>query len=199
MASRPDQLRATLVKGASELCNRAWWVFLVGGIASVAFGILAFVNPGVALFVLATFFAACIVVDGAANIWGALTQRDKDGWWAILLLGALGVVVGGFALFAPPVSMTAFVYVVGFIALMIGISSLYLGWKVRQEIAGEWLLYLTGGLSVLFALLIFARPGIGGLYVVYLIASWAIIIGLLRIWFALRMRQLRERIGTRIR
>lgn len=185
-----------LANGVSALCKRSWWVFLIGGLASVAFGVLAFLNPGIALLVLAMFFAAYILVDGAVNVWGALTNRDKEGWWVILLLGVLGVLVGGYALLSPPVSMIALIYVVSFVALFIGITTVYLGWKVRAEIAGEWMLYLTGALSILFALLIVINPGIGGVSVVYMIASWAILIGALRIWFAFRIRKLGGRVES---
>jgi uncharacterized membrane protein HdeD (DUF308 family) len=196
MIEKAGRAGEVLRKGASDLCNRAWWVFLIGGIASVIFGILAFVNPGAAWLVLSMFFAAWVLVDGAVNIWGALSNRDKDGWWAILLLGVAGVLAGGYALLNPPVSMIVFVYVVAFIAMFIGITSLYLGWRIRREIPNEWILYLSGALSVLFALLILFDPEVGGLSVVYVIASWAILIGALRIWFATRVRKLRDRIGT---
>lgn len=184
----------TLV-GAGRLCRRAWWVFLVGGIASVAFGVLAFVNPAVALLVLAMFFAAFILVDGAANIWGALQNRDREGWVAVLLLGAVGVLVGGYALAVPPVSMIAFIYVIALFAMVSGVSSLYLGWKIRKEITTEWILYLSGSLSVLFALVVFFSPGIGGTVIIYMIAAWAIVVGLLRIWFAFFIRKAGEAIS----
>jgi len=185
-----------LREGACNLCHRTWWVFLVGGIAAVAFGILAFVNPGVALLVLSLFFAAYILIDGAANIWGAINNRDKDGWWVILLLGVLGVLVGGYALLVPPVGIFAFILVVSFMAFVTGASSLYLGWKIRKEISTEWILYLTGALSIAFSILILARPDVGGLSVVYLIAAWAILVGLLRIWFAFFVRGLGNRIDS---
>jgi uncharacterized membrane protein HdeD (DUF308 family) len=169
-----------------------WWVFLIGGIASVIFGILAFMNPAAALLVLSMFFAAYVLVDGAVNIWGSITNRDKDGWWMLLLLGIVGVVVGGYALLNPPLSMLAFIYVVAFFAMFIGISSLYVGWKVRKEISGEWLLYISGIVSVLFALLIIFSPGVGGLSVTYMIATWAILSGVLRIVFAFKARKMRE-------
>lgn len=196
MAEQPRKVVKAAATGATELCNRAWWVFLIGGIASVVFGILAFVNPGVALLVLSMFFAAFVLVDGAVNIWGAISNRGKDGWWMILLLGIAGVLAGGYALLSPPVSMIAFIYVVAFIAMFIGVSSLYLGWRIREEVAGEWVLYLTGIISVLFALLILFKPGIGGLSVVYMIATWAIFIGALRIWFSFRIRKLRNRLDV---
>ena len=74
---------------ARALCKRAWWVFLIGGIALLVFGILAFVNPAVALLVLSVYFAASVLVDGVVNIVGAIQNRAQDGWWVILLIGVL--------------------------------------------------------------------------------------------------------------
>lgn len=196
MAEATETSPSFLADGAMRLCNRTWWVFLIGGIASVLFGVLAFANPGIALFVLAMFFAAYLLVDGVTNIWGGISQRDKKGWWALLLLGVLGVLIGGYALFVPPATMLAFVYVVGFMALLNGLAYLYLGWSVRKQVRGEWILYVTGILSVIFALLVFFRPALGGLYVVYLIAAWALVVGVFRIWFAFRARRFRDHLSA---
>jgi uncharacterized membrane protein HdeD (DUF308 family) len=175
---------------AMALCKRTWWVFLIGGLASVLFGILAFVNPGIALFVLAMFFAAAILVDGAFNVVGSISNREKDGWWLMLLIGLLGVGVGGYALLNPPISMLAFVYLVALQAILLGVILLTLGYKVRKATTREWILYLTGALSLLFGILVVARPGAGSLTIVYMIASWAIVIGALKLAFAFRVRKL---------
>ncbi len=190
----PGTLKSMLADGACDLCKRTWWVFLIGGLASVAFGVLAFINPGVALFVLGIYLAAYLIVDGAVNVWGAVTNRERDGWWALLLLGLLSAAVGIFGVLVPAASMLAIVYMAGFIAMLIGVSSLMLGWRIRKEVSGEWVLYVTGVLSVLFSLMILFRPGVGGLSVVYLIASWAIVIGAMRIFFAFHVRKLGNRI-----
>lgn len=190
------QVGQVLATKVSEMCSRNWWVFLIGGIASIVFGILAFINPGVALLVLAMFFAAFVLVDGAVNIWGAVTNREADGWWIMLLLGIAGVVVGGYALMVPPVSMLALLYVVAFIAMFMGLTAIYLGWKIRAEVEGEWVLIIAGIMSVLFALLMIFRPGIGGVSFVYLIATWAILIGALRISFAFKIRKVGNRVES---
>jgi uncharacterized membrane protein HdeD (DUF308 family) len=192
-----DRILSNLGSSAHTLVRRTWWVFLIGGIASVIFGILAFINPGLALFVLATFFAASILVDGGFNIAGAVQHREKDGWWVMLLIGILGVLVGGFALLNPPVSMVAFVYLVAFQAIMLGVFIVMLGYKVRQATTREWILYVTGGLSIVFGLLVIVNPLAGSLTIVYLIASWAIVIGALKVFFAFKMKNLPEHLGDR--
>ena len=181
---------------AAALCRRTWWVFLIGGIASVAFGVLAFARPGLALFLLATFFAAAILVDGAFNIVGAVQNRDKDGWWLMLLIGLLGAVVGAYALLNPPLSMVAFVLIVAFQAILLGVFLVMLGYKYRKATTREWILYLAGGVSVLFGVLVVARPAIGGVTIVYMIAAWAIVIGLLKVVFAMRVRSLADRVKS---
>ena len=184
--------------GVQAFCKRTWWVFLVGGIAAVVFGILAFMQPGIALLVLAIYFAAMILVDGAVNVWGALTNRERDGWWIMLLLGIIGVVAGGYALLHPALSVTAFILVAAFTAILIGVTLILLGYRIRQETEREWLLYLAGALSVLFGFLIVTRPVEGSLSVVFMIASWAIILGALKIWFAFRIKNLPDAVGQRL-
>ena len=173
---------------AQILCKKAWWVFLIGGIASVAFGVLAFVQPGIALFVLSMFFAASILVDGVFNLAGALGNRQKDGWWILLLIGILGVVVGGWALLNPPLSMLAFIYLFAIQAIALGVFLLMLGYKVRKATTREWVLYLTGAMSVVLGILVAAQPVAGGVSVVLFIATWAVLLGVLRIVFAFRVR-----------
>jgi uncharacterized membrane protein HdeD (DUF308 family) len=192
---KPGGLLSGLGADAGALCKRTWWVFLIGGIAAVIFGLLAFSQPVAAWFLIATFFAASILVDGAVNLWGAVQNRNKDGWWVMLLIGALGVLVGGYALLNPLVSMAAFVYLVALQAILFGVFAIMLGYKVRAATEREWILYTMGGLSVVFGILVFVNPVAGGLSVVWVIASWAIVTGVLKVWFAFKVKNLPDRIG----
>jgi uncharacterized membrane protein HdeD (DUF308 family) len=176
---------------AHALVKRAWWVFVVGGLAMAVFGLLAFSNPGIALFVMATFFAASVLVDGVSNILGALQNREKDGWWILLLLGLLGAVVGGYALFNPPLSIMAFILIVAFEAMVLGALLVMLGYKVRKATRREWMLYLAGALSILFGILVIANPVTGSRTIVYMIASWSLVIGVLKVAFGLKVRSLK--------
>ena len=197
MAAR-GELATNLASDARALVKRTWWVFLIGGIAAVIFGILAFMKPGIALMVLAMFFAAWILVDGVSNLIGSFQNRDKDGWWIMLLIGILGICVGGFALFNPPVSMLALIYLVAFQAILLGVFLLMLGYKVRAATEKEWILYVTGALSVLFGILVIMQPEAGGVTIVYMVAGWAILIGLLKIYFGFKIKNIPDAIGERL-
>ena len=190
-------LAGTIGADARALCRRTWWVFLIGGLASLLFGVVAFAKPGIALLVLSMFFAAAILVDGAFSIVGSIQNREKDGWWVMLLIGILGVSVGGSALMNPPISMLAFVYLVALQAILLGVFLVMLGYRVRLATSREWLLYVTGALSILFGILVLARPGAGSLTIVYMIAAWAIIIGALKLAFAFRIRKLPGELESR--
>lgn len=182
---------------AQALCRRTWWVFLAGGLASLIFGALAVVRPGLALYLLAMFFAASVLVDGAFNFLGSLGHRDKDGWWVMLLIGVLGLLVGGYALVNPAMGMVAFLYVVAFQAIMLGAFLVMLGYKVRKATTREWVLYVTGALSVVFGVVVITNPLAGAVPVVYMVASWALIVGALKVWFSFKVRAAAGRQGDR--
>ena len=196
--SRSDGFVTRLGADAEVLCRRTWWVFLIGGLASIVFGVLAIIEPMTAWLIVSMFFAASVLVDGAFNIIGALQHREKDGWWIMLLMGALGVLIGGYALMNPPVSMMAFLYLVALQAAMLGVFLIMLGYKVRAATQREWILYLAGALSVLFGILIVANPLAGSLSVITLIAAWALVTGVLKVIFAIKVKNLPSRGSERI-
>jgi len=97
----------------------------------------------------------------------------------------------------PPISMLAFVYLVALQAILLGVFLVMLGYRVRLATSREWLLYVTGALSVLFGILVVAQPGAGSLTIVYMIAAWAIVIGALKLAFAFRIRNLPGELESR--
>jgi uncharacterized membrane protein HdeD (DUF308 family) len=183
---------------AQALCRRTWWAFVLGGAASVAFGVIAFVRPGLGLFLLATFFGAALLVDGAFNAIGAVQHREKDGWWVMLLMGILGVVVGFYALWHPPATILALVYLAAFQALVLGMFLVTLGYKVRKATSREWMLYVAGALSILFGIVVVMNPAVGSISIVYTIAVWAVIIGVLKVIFAFKVKNMPERIESKL-
>ena len=91
---------------------------------------------------------------------------------------------------APGVTALALVIYIAAWALMIGVTEIALAIKMRREIKGEWLLILMGLASIVFAALLLWNPVAGAAALIWIIAWYAVIIGVLAIIFGFRLRSL---------
>jgi uncharacterized membrane protein HdeD (DUF308 family) len=60
--------------------------------------------------------------------------------------------------------------------------------RLRKEISGELWLALSGVISVLFALMLMLRPNVGAIGLVWVIAGYALILGLFEIMLGVELR-----------
>jgi uncharacterized membrane protein HdeD (DUF308 family) len=180
-----------------EGLKRYWWVPVIRGIAGVVFGVIAFAYPGLALATLVLLFGAWVLIDGVFRIVGATAGRASDPDWGFhLIIGILGIVVGVLTFRAPGITALALIIYLAAWALMIGAAEIALAIKLRREIKGEWFLILMGLASIIFAVLLLWNPGPGAVALLWLIASYAIVFGVLAIFFGFRLRSLRTLIPS---
>ena len=174
-----------------EALKRHWWIPVIRGIAAIVFGIIAFVYPGLTIATLVLFFGAWVLIDGIFRIVGAIGHRASDSDWGWqLVIGLLGIVVGLLTFHAPQITALALVIYIAAWALMIGASEIAAAVKLRREIKGEWFLILMGLASIVFAVLLLWYPVAGAAAVIWLIAWYAVVLGVLAIFFGFRLRTL---------
>jgi uncharacterized membrane protein HdeD (DUF308 family) len=170
-----------------------WWLLLLRGVASIVFGVLAFVWPGLTLVALIFLWGAYAIVDGGIALWAAISGKGGEitpRWW-LAIVGIVGLLAGLVA-FASP-GLTAFVLLM-FIAawaIVIGALEIWGAIQLRKEIEGEWWLILSGLLSIAFGVFLFARPGSGALALVWVIGTFAILHGCTLIALSFRLKQFR--------
>lgn len=118
---------ATAPKGSSR-----WGWLVAGGVLGVLVGILTFLLPQASAFALTIWIAVWALLVGAAQIVSAIRLRKeiKGEFW-LILGGALLVLFGIFALLSPLAGALAITYVIGFFALLYGITMLLIAFRLR--------------------------------------------------------------------
>ena len=165
-----------------------WWMLLLRGIFAILFGILAFVWPAMTLVTLILLYGAFAFVDGVFALVAALAGGAAAPRWWLALVRALGIAAGCATWFWPGLTALVLLYFIAAWAVITGVMQIVGAFQLRKEIDNEWLLIAAGAVSVLFGGLLFAQPGAGALAVLFIIGVYAILYGLLLVFFALRLR-----------
>jgi uncharacterized membrane protein HdeD (DUF308 family) len=168
---------------------RNWWALALRGAAAIVFGLIALFWPPAAIVALVAIFGAYALVDGILNLVGAVRAgRSGQRWGALLFEGVVSVLVGILTLFFPAVTALALVLFVAAWSLVTGVAEVVAAIKLRKAIEGEWLLALTGILSIAFGILLFISPMFGAIAIAIWIGAYSIVFGALLVGLALRLR-----------
>jgi uncharacterized membrane protein HdeD (DUF308 family) len=177
-----DELVATL--------SRNWWMMTLRGVFAILFGVLTWVQPGLSLKVLVLTFGVYAFADGVIGAWAAISgRRTEKHWWAWLLWALISIVAGVVAFTSPELTAMALLFYIGFWAIASGVMEIVTGIRLRKAIQGEWLLMLGGLASVLFGVVILARPAVGALAMMWLIGFYAVVFGIILVMLGRKLRR----------
>lgn len=179
-----------------NLLARSWWLVEIRGVAAIAFGVLAFLWPGLTLLVLVTLFAAYVLIDGAVLLLSLARGEPatRGHRWSVGLMGILGVAVGLATIAWPGITALALLYLAAFWAITLGASQVIVAIRLRQDIVGEVWLIVGGLLTILFGIFLLVFPGSGLLSLVWIVGAWAIVFGITSLILAWRLRGLHHKI-----
>jgi uncharacterized membrane protein HdeD (DUF308 family) len=116
-------------------------------------------------------------------------ERLARNWWAVVLRGVAGIIFGILAFIMPVATLVALVLLFGAYALVDGIFNIVAAATGRGGGRSWWSLVLAGLVGIGAALVTFFTPGLTALTLTYVIAFWAIAIGVLEIVAAVRLRK----------
>lgn len=108
-------------------------------------------------------------------------QVVRRHWWALLVRGILAILFGIIALADPGIALLAFIYVFAAYAILDGIMAIVVSLQERSFLRAWWVLLLEGILGIIFGILAFAWPGETALVLLFLVAAWALVTGIIEI------------------
>ena len=168
---------------------RRWWIVAARGVVALAFGMSAFLAPERTLALLVSLFGLFAFADGIFTMGAGLSVS----WLSLFLEGVVGMSVGLLTWFSPKAVELWFVYLIVAWAFVTGVLELAGALRLRKivdgpMVKGEWLLGVSGALSLVFGALMSMRPEPEAAAFIWIIGGYAIVSGALLLALALNIR-----------
>lgn len=121
---------------------------------------------------------------------GLALRELADNWWLLVLRGVAAIAFGILTFTWPGLTLLTLVFMWGFYAISDGVLALWAAIASKGgEVASRWWLGIVGIAGIVSGLFTFVWPGMTALVLLMFIAGWAVAVGLLQIWGAIRLRK----------
>jgi uncharacterized membrane protein HdeD (DUF308 family) len=171
-----------------------WWLVLIEGILLIIIGIMFFVSPYqtlvTAVWVLGLYWLIRGIMDLVSLIW------DRSMWGWKIFAGILGIIAGWILLQQPLagslVLSSTLVFMLGFIGIFIGISSLIRGFQ-----GAGWGTLILGIIEIVLGIILLMNAGGAAAWMPWILGGLAILGGILAIIGAFNVRSLQHTIDAK--
>src|SRR5690242_16018074 len=102
-------------------------------------------------------------------------------WWVLLIRGIAAILFGIAAFLWPGLTLVVLVLLFGAYALVDGIFAVISGIAARKEERRWWVIVLEGLVGIVVGVVTFLLPSVAALALIFFIAVWAILTGILEI------------------
>ena len=181
--------------------TRSWRYLVLAGVASVVFGAITLLNPGISLVALTALFGAFTFVFGAFGLAGGLDMlAHRSTEWVPYVLGGLaGLAIGAVTFFRPGLTDLALIYFIAAWAIIVGVYQIIAALDLWGVVKGAAWLALSGALSIVFGALVAIQPGSGALAILWLIGLYAILAGVSQLVAAYRIRSVQMEVRSDVK
>jgi uncharacterized membrane protein HdeD (DUF308 family) len=173
---------------------RYWWLVLMAGILLIAVGIWVIKVPFGSYLSLSWIFAIGMIGTGVFEIFFSYINCGSARRWGInLVAGIVDLLVGGYLLENPLITILLLPLIVGLWVLFRGMTAIGDALHIRSHGVKGWKRLLFTAITIMvLALLILACPIIGIENLIYLTGLSFIAAGFFRIILSLKLQRLRH-------
>ncbi len=171
---------------------RYWWLLAIRGVVAILFGLMAWIWPGITVWVLIVLFGSYALVDGLFAVGAAIRGGPGQSrtWQAVT--GVAGILLGIVALVWPKETSLVLLLIIAWWAVITGIFEIVAGLGLSRQHQSGKLYLVTGGISVVFGVLLFIWPVHGALAVIWIIGLFSILFGIVMVVGSLSLRKLAQ-------
>ena len=109
-------------------------------------------------------------------------------WWLVLLRGILAILFGLSAFIWPGITWLTLILVFGVYAIVDGLIAVGTGLARTKDSPRWWTFLVEGLISIGAGVAALVWPDLASLVLIYMIAAWAVLTGILEIVAAIRLR-----------
>jgi uncharacterized membrane protein HdeD (DUF308 family) len=177
--------------------GRSWGWVLAFGVISLVAGVAVLVWPDRTLIVVAVLFGIQLIVAGIFRFVAAFATDDLTGGTRVLfaVLGVLSLIIGLYAVRHVYVTLRALALLLGIFWIINGATELFMALSQRGMPNRGWTGVL-GVISIIAGIIVLAYPGISLVTLAVVLSIWLLILGVMEIALAFRIRSVAHRTGA---
>lgn len=181
----------------SATARQVWYWPVLRGVLAILFGIVALSWPDKTAAVIIWVVGIFAVVDGVVEIVEGIRRRGTGNGTAVLVtMGVLSLAVGVVLLVWPGKTAIVLTWIVGFWAVVYGLFQTVASLDLRKVPGSGWGWGVVAGLlGIVFGLLVLFNVNAGLVSIVWLLALFAIVWGVMLVAFGFQIRSLGRRAG----
>ena len=158
------------------------------GILAIIIGLIALFWPGITIGAMVLVFAVYAFIDAGTEAVAAFSSRHAGSVVGLLLLAALDVIAGVFAIAWPGITALALVWIIAFWAVITGVTEIFFAFGEGETAGERALVALTGVVSIVLGIVFLRRPDIGAVTLAELFGLFALISGVTMLVVAANVR-----------
>jgi len=159
------------------------------GVLAIIVGIIAIAWPSVTVLALVYLFAIYAFIDAVLQGMRAFSSRTAGPVVGHLLLALVDLAAGVIALVWPGPTAYVLVLIVGIWAFVGGVFEIFAAFQAGETAGTRALFILSGAVSILFGVVLFAHPDVGALTLALLFGLFSLVYGVSQIAMGVELRK----------
>lgn len=174
-----------------------WWVYLLQGIAALVIGVLLLTATEQTLTVLIALLGIYWMITGIFNIVAAFAGHVEEHKWWVVVAGVISIIAGLAVLrnmtWSTVVVPSLAVMILGIAALINGLVTIFAGRRQGGQRERSWAGFFLGVLYIVFGFLVLGNLLGAAVALVYAVAIWGIVGGIVLIVLSFQVKKLASR------